>query len=236
MDDLQRCGLYAIQKPGSFLFGTDSVLLAHFAKTKRSASVIDLGTGSGVLALLVWGRYRPQHICGIEIQPEFADMAQRNVQLNGLEESIQIIQGDYTQHDHIPRRGQYDVAIANPPYIKEGAGARNTDETNARARQELAGTLGDVIHAASVCLRNGGKFYMVHQPARLSEIFVQMTNWRIEPKEVQLVQPHPDKQPKLVLVKGVKDARPGIHFLPNLVIYGPDGSYSRDMQEIYDGE
>lgn len=235
VDMLDPYGLKTIQNPEWFKYGTDSVLLASFAQVKRKNKVLDLGTGSGVLALLLWGRYRPSHITGIEIQPGVADMARRSVALNGLEQVITILEGDYLDYKHIPDVGRYDVVIANPPYMQAGSGEHSTDEPNRIARHEVTMTLEGMLNTVSHALNSGGKFFMVHVPYRLAEIVATMRAHRLEPKRLRLVQPFIDKAPNLLLVEGAKDGRQGVKWEPTLYMYEKNGSFSQAMQEIYAG-
>lgn len=235
LDDLQLSGLHILQKPGSFLFGTDSVLLAFFAKAGYKSRVLDLGTGNGILPLLLWGRYRPRYICGMEIQPAAAGLAARNMRMNGLE-NVDIICGDYTHHDTIPGRGSYDVVVANPPYSRAGSGKQSVADENAIARHELHATLDDVVAAAAAALKQGGKLYMVHKPERLAEIFACMGSHGLQPKAMQAVQARADKPPTLVLVKGMKQAAAGLMLHPPLVMYDEAGGYTPQMKEIYKHE
>jgi len=235
VDMLDPYGLKTIQNPDWFKYGTDSVLLAHFAQVKHKNTVLDLGTGSGVLALLLWGRYQPRHITGIEIQPGVADMARRSVKLNELEHVIDIVQGDYVDYKSIPHVGRYDVVIANPPYMQAGSGERSMDEPNRIARHEVTMTLNGLMNAASHALNSGGKFFMVHVPYRLAEIVAAMQAHRMEPKRLRMVQPFADKPPNLMLIEGAKDGRSGVKWEPTLYMYEKDGSFSAAMQEIYAG-
>lgn len=235
IDILEPFGLYAIQNPKWFRFGTDSILLAYFVQAKKESLALDLGTGSGVIALLMWGRYKPRRIVGIEVQPGMADMAKRSIQLNNLTEQIQIIEGDYTDHKIIPQLGQYDYVVANPPYIAEGIGDKSIDESHLIARHEVRVTLEAVIETAAKALRNEGRFALVHLPNRLSEIFCYMEKYRLVPKRACMVQPFLDKPPYLVMIDAVKNGRPGITWEPVLNVYDKDGKFSDKMQQIYAG-
>ena len=174
VDNLELEGLRIIQNPDAFCFGTDSVLLADFARAKKENRVLDLGTGCGVLLLLLWGRYHPQELVGVEIQPQMADIARRNVAFNRLESVARVVEGDYKRHGEAFPKAKFDLVVANPPYVKLGAGAGRENQAHYIARHEVAATLADVVEAASAALITGGRFCMVHHPHRLAEIITAM--------------------------------------------------------------
>lgn len=233
VDDLELEGLRIIQNPDAFCFGTDSVLLADFARAKKENRVLDLGTGCGVLLLLLWGRYHPQELVGVEIQPQMADIARRNVAFNRLESVARVVEGDYKRHGEAFPKAKFDLVVANPPYVKLGAGAGRENQAHYIARHEVAATLADVVEAASAALITGGRFCMVHHPHRLAEIITAMRGVRIEPKRMKLVQPREDKPANILLIEGIKNGRSGMHFEPTLSVYGPDGDYTASMQRVY---
>lgn len=251
LDDLQREGLRIIQHPGRFCFGMDAVLLSAFARAGRGEKVLDLCTGTGVIPLLMSARYPKTRYAALEIQPESADMARRSVVGNGLEDRIQILEGDLcqilhpqngglTMTENISQRplketyGRWDVVTVNPPYMKIPAGAANRSQAFSVARHEVACSLEEVIEAASKLLRSKGRFYMVHRPLRLPEILRVMHEKRLEPKRIRFVHPGPGKESNIVLIEGMRDASEEMRVLPPLMIYDDNGEYTPQVREIYD--
>ena len=187
IDDLQRNNYRIIQDPERFCFGMDAVLLSGFAKAKEGDHVIDLGTGTGIIPILMEAKTKASNLVGLEIQPESADMAQRSVELNHLEKKIRIVTGDIREASSIFGAATFDVVTSNPPYMTEHHGITNEKSPKAIARHELLCTLEDVICQAAKLLRPGGSFYMVHRPFRLVDIMVLMREYHLEPKRMKLV-------------------------------------------------
>lgn len=233
IDDLQFRGLKIIQNPQYFCFGMDAVLLSHFARLKKADRAADLGTGTGILPLLLWGRYEFRHMTGIEIQSNIADMASRSVSLNNLDEKITIINEDLRNFGFGSQAGTMDAVISNPPYKKAGSGLPSITDTQAIARHEITCRLEDITSCASRLLRNGGRFFTINHSDRIIELIELMRQYKLEPKRLRLIQPRIDKPPNLVLAEGVKNARPHVSFEPALIIYNPDGSPTRELDEIY---
>ncbi|MDY5647807.1 MAG: methyltransferase, partial [Lachnospiraceae bacterium] len=190
MDDLQRNGYRIIQNPEKFCFGMDAVLLSGFAKVKKGEQVLDLGTGTGIIPILLRGKTQGKHFTGLEIQEESAEMARRSVKFNGLSGEISIVTGDIREAADLFGAASFDVVTSNPPYMTGSHGLTNPDEAKAIARHELLCTLEDVIREASAVLRPQGRFYMVHRPFRLAEIFCTMSRFKLEPKRMRLVYPY----------------------------------------------
>lgn len=236
IDDLQRKGYRIIQDPSFFCFGTDAVLLSGFAKPGRHDRVLDLGTGTGVIPLLLAARYPEAHYTGLEILPEIADMARRSVELNGLEEQITIRRGDIREADRLFAAGSFDTIVTNPPYLAGADGLKSPSPARAAARHELWCTIDDVLHAGAVLLRPGGSFFMVHRPNRLAEILEKMRQARIEPKLLRLVHPRAGEDAVLFLVKGAKDGGQWLTVGPPMIIHGDDGGYTPEVRAIYEGE
>ncbi|MEG2437749.1 MAG: methyltransferase, partial [Cetobacterium sp.] len=186
IDDLQLNGLKLIQKKTGFRFGVDAVLLADFTNVKRKHKVIDICTGTGIVPFLLWGKYEPQSIVGLEIQDDMVEMAKRSVELNNLEERVKFINGDLKDKILLNDLGRFDVLTVNPPYKLNNAGIVNPDDKLAIARQEVLCNLEDVISAAKKLLKDNGRMYMVHRPERLIDIFELMRKYNIEPKRVKL--------------------------------------------------
>ena len=234
LDDLQCGGLKIIQDPSAYCFGTDAVLLAEFAHTGPKDRVCDLGTGCGVIPLLLYARGVRGELVGIELQQKMADLARRNMALNKLTGEISVLHEDLRAlPSHL--RG-FDAVTCNPPYGRPESSVLTANPVRALARYELACTLSDVMSAAYKLLRNGGRLVMVHQAFRLAEIFREMEAVRLSPKRVRLVQSRADKGANLVLVEGIREGREGLQWLPTLVVRDHMGEYTPDMREIYRDE
>lgn len=231
LDDLQN-GFYIYQRSDGFKFGIDAVLLSDFAKS-ASGRVIDLCTGTGIVPILLAAKSRAERIDAIEIQSEIAGMAERSVEYNNLGDRIHIKCADLKDAPAIFGKGQYNCVTVNPPYMKTGTGFINAGDMKTISRHEVCCTLDDVIKTASELLKPHGKLFMVHRPSRLADIFCTMRKYKIEPKLIRLVAPKKGKEPNLVLVHGVKNAKSDLKLLPELVVYNEDGSYSKEIDEIY---
>jgi tRNA1Val (adenine37-N6)-methyltransferase len=231
LDELNRNGYQIIQDPNRFCFGMDAVLLSGFAQVKKGETVLDLGTGTGIIPILLEAKTQGSHFTGLEIQPDSADMARRSVAFNHLEEKIDIIDGDIKDASTIFGASSFDVVTTNPPYMIGQHGLTNPDEAKAIARHEVLCTLEDVVREAARILKPGGHFFMVHRPFRLSEICCCMTQFKIEPKRMQLVYPFVDKEPNMVLMEGIRGGKSSMTVEKPLIVYKEPGVY---MDEIYD--
>mgnify|MGYP002419426957 CR=1 FL=1 len=206
-DELQRNGYRIIQNPAKFCFGMDAVLLSGFARAKRGERVLDLGTGTGIIPILMAAKTDGEHFTGLEIQEESADMAARSVACNGLQQKIDIVNGDIKEASGIFGAASFDVVTTNPPYMTDTHGLKNPDMPKAIARHEVLCTLDDVVREGAKVLKPGGRFYMVHRPFRLVEIFQTMTKYKLEPKRMKLVYPMADREPNMVLIEGIRGAK-----------------------------
>lgn len=234
IDDLQYEGLKLIQNKNGFCFGVDSVLLADFAKEiKRNSVVVDIGTGTGIIGLLLCKKTNLRKIYGVEIQKDVADMAKRNVSLNQLEEKFEIVNADICQIFDVLEPHSMDCVVTNPPYKKANTGIQNEDETQTIARHEVKCTLEDVIQQASKLLKDKGEFYMVHRAERLVDIMCILRKYRLEPKKVRFVHAKPNEKPNLILVKAVKFANPFLKIDKPLVIYDENGDETEEIRRIY---
>ena len=233
IDDLQRNNYKIIQDPERFCFGMDAVLLSGFAKAKEGDRVIDLGTGTGIIPILMEAKTKASDFTGLEIQPESADMAQRSVELNHLESKIRIVTGDIKEASSLFGAATFDVVTSNPPYMTEHHGITNEKSPRAIARHELLCTLEDVISQAAKLLRPGGSFYMVHRPFRLADIMVLMREYHLEPKRMKLVYPYIDKEPNMVLIEGLRGGRPRLTVEKPLIVYKEPGVYTDEIYDIY---
>ena len=233
IDDLQRNNYKIIQDPERFCFGMDAVLLSGFARAKEGDHIIDLGTGTGIIPILMEAKTGASDLIGLEIQPESADMAQRSVELNHLESKIRIVTGDIKEASSLFCAATFDVVTSNPPYMTEHHGITNEKSPRAIARHELLCTLEDVISQAAKLLRPGGSFYMVHRPFRLVDIMVLMREYHLEPKRIKLVYPYIDKEPNMVLIEGLRGGRPRLTVERPLIVYQSPGVYTDEIYDIY---
>ena len=233
IDDLEINGFRIIQNPFCFCFGMDAVLLANFAGIAPRADVIDLGTGTGIVPLLLAAKGKGRSWAGLEIQHEMADMAERSIKLNDVSDSCRIIEGDLREVRTLFEPGSFGAVTSNPPYMKESTGLKSKNDSVYISRHEVMATLEDVISAAAYLLKTSGSFTMVHRPTRLPEIMELMVKYRLEPKRLQLVQPKIDKEPNMVLIEGVKEAGRELRTLPTLVVYDENGEYTPELLRYY---
>lgn len=233
IDELQRNGYKIIQNPEKFCFGMDAVLLSGFVRVKEGAQILDLGTGTGIIPLLLAAKTKAAHLSALEIQPESADMARRSVALNGLEKKIAIIEGDIKEADKLFGAASFDVITCNPPYMIGRHGLQNPDAPKAIARHEILCTLEDVVRVTARLLKPGGNFFMVHRPFRLAEIITLLVRYRLEPKRMQLVYPYVDKEPNMVLLEANRGGKSRMTVEKPLIVYESRGVYTREIYDIY---
>ena len=233
VDDLHRNGYMLIQDPKRFCFGVDAVLLSGFAKAAKGDKVLDLGTGTGVIPILMEAKTNAAHFTGLEIQEESAQMAQRSVALNGLEDKIDIVCGDIKEADRLFKAASFDVITTNPPYMNTGGGIQNDFSPKAIARHEVLCTLDDIARVSSRLLKFGGKLYMVHRPHRITDILCTLRQYKLEPKVIRFVHSYQGKEPVMVLVEAARSGKPMTKVLPPLIVYNEDGSYTDEIIEIY---
>lgn len=234
LDDLQRNGYKIIQNENLFCFGMDAVLLSAFAKVKEGECVLDLGTGTGVIPILLEARTKGKSFTGLEICRESADMAARSVKYNHLEERVTVLQGDIKKAHEIFRAESFDVVTSNPPYMTANHGLVNPDINKAAARHEILCTLEDVVSQAARVLKPQGRFYMVHRPFRMAEIIRVLSRYKLEPKRIRLVYPFVDKEPNMVLIEALKGGRPRVTVEPPLIVYQSPGVYTAEVRELYE--
>ena len=234
IDDLEYKNLKIIQNKDGFCFGIDSVLLSDFAKNiKNGAKVLDLGTGTGIISILLCGKTDLSNIIGVEIQEEVAKMANRSSLLNKLENKFKVINEDIINLKNIFEKQSFDVVVTNPPYKKKDTGIKNENRKKIISRHEITATLEDFINVSSDLLKDKGEFYMVHRPERLVDILNLMRKNRIEPKILKMVSSNINKEPKLILIKGIKNAKPFLKIEKNLYIYDENGNYTDEILKIY---
>ena len=236
LDDLQIKGYEIIQSPGRFCFGMDAVLLSSFTAVKMKEKVLDIGTGTGILPILLAAKNVGGSYTGLEIQEESADMARRSVRHNKLEDQIEIVTGDIKEAGKLFDNASFDVITTNPPYMIGEHGLKNEKEALYIARHEALCTLDDILRESARMLKVKGRFYMVHRPFRLPEIMTKMCQYGLEPKRMRMVYPYVDKEPNMVLIEGRKGGNPRMTVEPPLIVYEKDGSYTEELLQIYDGE
>lgn len=233
LDDLECKGYKIIQDEKRFCFGMDAVLLSGFANVKPGEKVVDLGTGTGIIPILLEAKTQGLHFTGLEIQEDSADMAKRSVKYNRLEEKIEIVTGDIKDATKILGASSYDVVTSNPPYMIGQHGLVNPESEKAIARHEILCNLEDVVKQAAGLLKSKGRFYMVHRPFRLPEIMEVMRKYKLEPKRMQLVYPYIDKEPNMVLIEGSLGGNPRMMVEKPLIVYQEKGVYTEDILRIY---
>ena len=232
VDDLQN-GYFVIQDPKKFCFGMDAVLLSGFARVKKGETALDMGTGTGSSPILLSQRTEGKHFTGLEIQAECAEMADRSVKYNCLEDRIQIVEGDIKEAARIFGAASFDVVTCNPPYMIGQHGLTNPHLPKAIARHEILCTFDDVASQAARVLKDRGRFYLVHRPFRLVELMAALTKYKLEPKRMQLVYPYIDKEPNMVLIEACKGGNSRIQIERPLVVYEKPGVYTKDILELY---
>ena len=220
LDDLQLDGYEIIQNPERFCFGIDAVLLSDFVRVKKEETVLDLGTGTGILPILLAAKTRGKHFTGLEIQAESADMAVRSVDHNRLGDRIDIVTGDIKEAAEIFRPAFFDVIVTNPPYMLAEHGLQNPGDAKAIARHEVLCPLDDILRESGKLLQESkGRFYMIHKPFRLAEIIIKMNQYKIEPKRIQFIHPYVDKEPTMVLLEGIKGGKSRVKIEPPVIMY-----------------
>ncbi|CCZ18331.1 methyltransferase type 11 [Clostridium sp. CAG:780] len=236
IDDLQYKGLKIIQNTKGFCFGIDSVILSDFAKNiKKGSKVVDLGTGTGIIGLLLCKKTELKEIVGVEIQKEVAEMANRSIKLNKLEDKFKILNTDINKifEDKLLEKNKFDVVVMNPPYKEKGTGKINEVDSKIISRHEVKATLSDFIKMASNLLKDKGEIYIVHKPERMPDIIQKMRENKIEPKEIKTVYSNKKTEASLILIKGIKGAKKFFKILEPLYIYEENGEYTKEIKEIY---
>lgn len=233
IDELHRKGYRIIQKTDGFCFGMDAVLLSDFAKIGKKEKVLDMGTGTGIIPILLQARTEGGQYTGLEIQEEFASMAARSVTMNGQEDRISIVCGDIKEASAIFGQDSFDVVVSNPPYMVDEHGLQNQDMRKAIARHEVLCDLEDLIRETKKVLKNKGRFYMVHRTYRMAEIMHLMVKYGLEPKRIRFVHPFVDKEPNIMLIEGMKGAKSRIKIEPPLIVYEKPGVYTDEIHDIY---
>lgn len=234
IDDLERNGYRLIQNPEVFCFGIDAILLAHFAKvTKAAQTILDIGTGTGIIPIVMHAIYQKGTYIGIDIQENMIEMAKRSVLLNHIEKDVTMQTIDIKACREHFKAGSFDLITCNPPYMKGEAGLKNEHPSKMIARHEVLCTLEDIISGASYLLRDRGKLCLIHRPHRLVDLLTVMRQYDIEPKVMRMVYPKVDKAPTMVLIEGVKKGNPELRVEPPLIVYNEKGAYTEEILNIY---
>jgi len=234
IDDLEYKGLKIIQNKNGFCFGIDSVLLSDFAKEiKKDSKVLDLGTGTGIISILLCGKTNLKEIIGVEIQDEVYEMAKKSSELNKLENKFKLINEDIKKLSKIFPANSFDAIVTNPPYKKENTGLISEDKTNLISRHEIMCNIDDVAKQASFLLKSNSSIYMVHRPDRLVDIIEALRKYKLEPKNIKFIYPKINKEPNLVLIKATKCGKPFLKMEKPLIVYNEDGNYTDEILKIY---
>lgn len=234
IDDLEYKGLKIIQNKKGFCFGIDSVLLSDFAsEIKNGAKVLDLGTGTGIISILLCGKTNLKHITGVEIQEAVYKMAKKSIELNGLENKFDIINEDLRKLSKKFPANSFDAIVTNPPYKKENTGLKSEDKTQIISRHEVMCNLEDIVKAASFLLNSNCSIYMVHRPDRLVDIIQTFKKYKLEPKKLRFVYPKIGKEPNLILIKATKGGKEFLKVEKPLIVYNEDGTYTDEILKIY---
>lgn len=234
IDDLEYKGLKIIQNTKGFCFGIDSILLSDYAKNiKKDTTVVDLGTGTGIISLLLCKKTELKKIYGVEIQEDVAEMAKRSVKLNNLEDKFIIINKNLKDIFQDISPNTMDVIVTNPPYMKLNTGAQSIEKKKLISRHEIECNLEDIIKVSYKLLKDKGEFYMVHRAERIVDIMFLFRKYKLEPKKIRFVHPKKEKEPNLILIKCVKGAGNGLKIEEPLVVYNDNGKYTDEILKIY---
>lgn len=237
IDDLEYKGLKIIQNKDGFCFGIDSILLSDFAsEIKKDSKVIDLGTGTGIIGILLCAKTELSKMIGVEIQKEVYDMAKRSIKLNNLQDKFEIINDNIKNLENIIETGTFDAVVTNPPYKKVGTGITNENEKKLVSRHEITANLEDFIKISAKLLKNKGSLYMVHRPDRLVDIIELLRKYKLEPKRIRFIQPSIEKEANLLLIKATKNAKPFLKMEKPLYVYKENGEYTDEIFKIYSKE
>ena len=233
VDDLERSGLKIIQNPKLFCFGIDAVLLSGFVKASPKDRILDLCSGNGIIPILLSAKTEAKQITGIEIQPESVELANRSAAANGIAQRVDFVCGDLKNAEEYFAKSAFDVVTCNPPYMIDSHGLKNPDSPKAIARHEIMCDFEDIAKTASKMLKPGGRFFLVHRPFRLVEIFETLSKYKLEPKRMKMVHPFADHEPNMVLIEAVLDAKRRLTVESPLVVYKEPGKYTPEIYDIY---
>ena len=234
IDEIGFSGYRLIQRPAEFCYGIDAVLLADFARVREGGRVCDLGTGTGIIPLILRHKTEAAEIWGVELQAASWELAQRNAALNGLEDSVHFLRCDVKEAAEKLGKGTFDTVVSNPPYMAGGGGLLSRNPAKLAARHETTASLSDFVKTAAELLNGRGSFYLVHRPSRLADIVVSCRENRLEPKLLRLVAPREGAAPNILLLQCVKNGNPELTVLSQLNVYDRDGGYTQEILRIYE--
>ncbi|MBQ3931201.1 MAG: tRNA1(Val) (adenine(37)-N6)-methyltransferase [Firmicutes bacterium] len=233
IDEIGFGGMKLLQDTEAFCYGVDSVLAADMCRVKHSDRVLDLCCGNGAISMIVCAIYAPEHVTGIEILNDAADLAKQSARLNGLSEKTDFICGDAARIEEYVNAASFDAVVCNPPYFERGRGVSCDASVKDSARHESSAGLEDFFRAAAYALRTGGSFYLVHRPQRLADIMECARKTGLEPKQLRMVSPHEGDAPNLLLLKCVKGGGAELKVLPPLAVRNRDGNFTEEIDRIY---
>lgn len=233
LDNLILGNFSLYQARAGYRFSLDAVLLAHFVNLEKVRSAVDLGTGSGVIAILMAARSADLHLIGLELQEDQVDRARRSVRLNGLDERVSILPGDVRQVTEYIKPRSVDLVVSNPPFRKKGEGRVSKNSEQAIARHELYGDLSDFVKGAGQLLATGGRLAMIHRPERFVELMQLYEENGIFPSRLRWVHSFVHSRAGLFLIEGIKNKRASLKVLPPLIIYDQPGIYSAEILSWY---
>ena len=232
--DLEFKNLKIIQKENGFRFGIDSVLLSDFAKSiKKNSIVMDIGTGTGIIGILLCAKTNLKKIYGIEIQKEMAEMARRSVELNSLQEKFEILNYDINNINEVLKKETFDYIVSNPPYKKIDTGLINENENKLISRHEIKCNIEDIARVAFRMLKDKGELYMIHRPERLVDVLSELRKYKLEPKSLRFVHSKVNEAPKMFLIRAVKNGKAFLKVESPLYIYEENGEYTEEVLKIY---
>ena len=232
-DDLELDGLKIFQYTDGYSFTSDSVLLANFVSAKHSDICVEIGSGSGVVSVLVNHKNKPQKIYAFEMQQRLAKLAQINVEKNKMQNQIIIVNDKVQNHKQYIQDGSISVVFCNPPYFKSGTSIKNESQEIAIARHEDFLPISELCESTSKMLKFGGKFYIVYPASRLAELIYELKNNNLEPKTMFFAQPTQNKNASVVLMQCTKCAKSGVVVMPTLITNNLDGNYVQTIQKLY---
>ena len=232
LDDLQN-GYYIYQAADGFRFGVDAVFLSEFAKVKPGESVLDMGTGNGIIPILLAAKTKGKHFCGLEIQPYSARLARESVEYNSLGDRIEIVNGDIKEAFAIFGNEAFDVIVSNPPYMAAEHGLRNEADAKYVARHEALCSFEDIASQTSKVVRTRGRVYIIHRPQRLAELIITLAKYKLETKRLRFIHSYIDKEPVMVMIEALKGGNPGMRIDKPLIVYEKNGEYTKEVMDIY---
>ena len=232
LDDLQN-GYYIYQASDGFRFGVDAVFLSEFVKVKQGETVLDMGTGNGIIPILLAAKTSGKKFYGLEIQPYSAHLARKSVEYNSLGDRVEIVDGDIQEASSIFGNEAFDVVVSNPPYMAAEHGLRNETDAKYIARHEALCSFEDIAREAAKTVRTRGRVYIIHRPRRLSELIITLAKYKLETKRLRFIHSYIDKEPVMVMIEALKGGNPGMRVDKPLIVYEKNGEYTKEVMDIY---